>query len=173
MSERADCPECGSADIAIEKCPNGDTFCRSCGYRCKSADWPEKVELPDTPDALTPEQAREAPDGPETDRLCLRVMGRDPDDLLMPSHGQVLFKGHWISRDPRGAHRARQWMRAQGYEVSLHDDAACATLPYIEGEQEHREWAVIDEGADEHTLSARLLLLLAAEGVIETGGRDE
>ncbi|MFB6374090.1 MAG: hypothetical protein ABEN55_13475 [Bradymonadaceae bacterium] len=130
----------------------------------------DQPQLPDSPDALTPELAREAPAGPETDRLCLQVMGwsveqttnaageptgyvwrhddRDPHFPATDTVPRVLR----ISRTSSGAYRAREWLRehAPGKVDPL---TGMVSLMY---EQE----------IDEHLATARLLLLLYAEGVL-------
>jgi len=69
-----------------------------------------------------------------------------------------------FSRNPSAAHRARQWVRDQGYRVSIKNYNNSPTLIATAGSEDLWSTASSD---NEHLATARLLLLLAAEGVIE------
>ena len=146
------------------------------------------VDLPSDPSQLTPDAARNAEACDQTDLLCLRIMGVPSrrwsyDQPKMGGRDSQIRVQYRVSRTPEGAYRAREWLRetidpsqfdADAVEytdvevsVSRYDAALCAQA-FGEDYNFHEIVSLYpNHSGDEALNAARLLLLLAAEGVIE------
>jgi len=133
----------------------------------------------------TEDEAREAETGLETDRRCARVMGWTTDAGTPIRDGNDVAPSQQVSRTAEGAHRAREWLRNQsveGHPIRLERAERTEV-----GERIFIERAIIDgkcgaipvefaTAPTEHLSIARLVLVLAAEGVLDdvdvTGGHQ-
>ena len=112
---------------------------------------------------LTPDAARNAEAGPETDRLVHIVKGASAEKTMPVARFEDCSDCLQYSRTPEGAYRAREWLRERVDRavVVYSSDDPCAGLAGYGGPNP----AVY--APTEHLATARLLLLLAAEGVLE------
>jgi len=114
----------------------------------------------------TADEARQSEAGPETDRRVLREMGATRQEWR-GIYG--MLKPFQASRTAEGAHRARAWLREEVGPMLMDLDDIDAPLS-----PEWAEVAIWDDGDEcrataptEHLATARLTLVLAAEGVLD------
>jgi len=132
----------------------------------------------------TADDARNAEAGLETDRRVLRVMGVEPKEQifkgasLRSSKGvKALLGSQQVSRTAEGAHRAREWLRGQKYhgkqirvDIFQQDTGAFMARAYywMKGATPPSNVTIAKANApNEHLATARLILVLAAEGVLD------
>ena len=144
------------------------------------------VDQEPTIDDISPEDVREMSSGTTVDWLCKFVMGwkyRDPmgegrrrwfrpDGTQYVDWDNPRREPCQVSRDARAALTTREWLREQGFNVGFRlplessrhpsDSPVCAIA--VNFSISNDEWQAY--GSDENIATARLLLVLHAEGVL-------
>jgi hypothetical protein len=121
----------------------------------------------------TEDEARSAEAGAETDQRCARVMGWTTEAGTPIREGDDVAPSQRVSRTAEGAHQAREWLRGEGFDVRMRLRDEAWRQPSITMAAFGDRHGFVSRSAGwvnaktEHLATARLVLVLAAKGVLD------